>query len=58
LGIFNISEKEQDFCLAPYLKELKGTAVDLWKDTSIDANDSLVIPSHGVLLLRTDSVVK
>ena len=58
LGIFNISEKEQDFCLAPYLKDLKGTAVDLWKDTSIDANDSLVIPSHGVLLLRTDSVVK
>lgn len=58
LGIFNISEEEKSVCPASYLKEQKGTTLDLWTDAIIDPNASVVIPSHGVLLLRTDSVVK
>ncbi len=58
LGIFNISEREMRFCPASYLKEIKGAALDLWNDAAIDPNASVVIPAHGVLLLRTDSVVK
>lgn len=58
LGIFNISEMDMGFCLAPYIKSRQGKTMDLWTGKQLGTNDSLVIPPHGVLLLRTDSTVK
>lgn len=58
LAIFNISGEDNNFRLNPYIKEAKGAAVDLWNGEKIYPNDTIVIPSHGVLLLRTDSIVR
>lgn len=58
LGFFNISEEDITFSLVSYLKKIQGSTIDLWNNDTVDVNDSLFIPPHGVILLRTDSVVK
>ncbi len=58
IAIFNISDKVSCFTLAPYLKVTQGTCTDLWEDKTIFPEDTCEIPAHGVLLLRTDGVLK
>lgn len=58
LAVFNISDESLTFTLSPYLKEEKGSAIDLWTHEMIDKNDSHSIPPHGVLLLQTDGIIK
>lgn len=58
LAIFNISDSALEFTLKPIIKEWKGAATELWSGDTVEENDTLSIPAHGVLLLQTASVVK
>ena len=57
LAIFNISDAALEFTLKPFIKEWKGAATELWSGDTVEENDTLSIPAHGVLLLQTASVV-
>ena len=57
LAIFNISDAALEFTLKPFIKEWKGAATELWSGDIVEENDTLSIPTHGVLLLQTASVV-
>ena len=54
----NISDNALEFTLKPFIKEWKGAATELWSGDTVNENDTLSIPSHGVLVLQTASVVK
>lgn len=58
LAIFNISDTEMAFTLCPYIKEWRGASTELWNNVTIDKNDTLSVPGHGVLLIQTESIVK
>ena len=58
LAIFNISEKPVTVIPASYFAEEKGSTINLWEDEELVPGDKADIPSHGVLLLQTDSIVK
>ena len=58
LAVFNISDAAMDFTLKPFIKKWEGTATELWSGNTVEENDAISIPAHGVLLLQTASVVK
>ena len=58
LAIFNISEKDLKICPADYMRVIGCTTTDLWSGKNIIPTDTFTIPSHGVLLIQTDSVLK
>ncbi len=53
LAVFNISDNDMTFTLSPYIKEWNGITTDLWNDKHIEQDETLLIPAHGVLALRT-----
>lgn len=57
-AVFNISDIVTEFTLYPYIKEWKGDSIDLWNEQKIGRNETVSIPPHGVLLLRTTSIIK
>ena len=57
LAIFNISEKALDICPADYMKVVGDTATDLWTGEYMDLTDTFTIPTHGVLLIQTNSIL-
>ena len=58
LAIFNISENPLEVCPADYMQVIGGIATDLWTDKKLLPMDTITVPSHGVLLIQTDSVLK
>lgn len=58
LAIFNISEKALEICPADYMRVIGSTTTDLWTGKNILPMDTYTVPSHGVLLMQTDSVLK
>ncbi len=58
LAIFNISDASLEFTLKPFVKEWKGEACELWSNDIVGKNDTLSIPTHGVLLLQMPGTVK
>jgi hypothetical protein len=58
LAIFNISENPLEVCPADYMQVIGGVATDLWTGKKLLPMDTITVPSHGVLLIQTDSVLK
>ena len=58
LAIFNISEEPLEIRPAEYMQAMGSSATDLWTGESIILTNSYTIPSHGVLLIQTDSELK
>lgn len=58
LAIFNISENPLEVCPADYMQVIGGIATDLWTGKKLLPMDTITVPSHGVLLIQTDSVLK
>ena len=58
LAIFNISENTLEISPADYMQVIGSSTTNLWTEKNILPMDTFSIPSHGVLLIQTNSVLK